>query len=136
METLFRSALVGWLGNAPELASQINSIEEENPLSASPPWLGIAASASADWSTKDLRGREIRLALELHTRGEDTAGDGALVAAIDRRIEALPGSQDGFEIINTRFLRARAERRARNLRTVLLEYQFRLLETPSPILPE
>ena len=136
METLLRAALVGWLRDAPELAGQINSIEEESPLSTSPPWLGIAASASTDWSTKDMRGREVRIALELNTRGDDTAGDGALVAALDRKIEALPESQDGFVIVNTRFLRARAERRARNLRTVLLEYQFRLLETPSPLLPE
>ena len=97
--------------------------------SVSPPWLGIATSASADWSTKDLRGREVRVAFELHTRGSDTAVDGALVTAIDKRVEAIPQAQDGFTIVTARFLRARAERRARNLRVVLLEYSFRLLET-------
>ena len=33
-------------GAIPALA-RINSVEEESPLSASPPWLGIAASASS-----------------------------------------------------------------------------------------
>lgn len=67
MENRFRAALLDWLRADPALAS-LNAIEEESPLSASVPWLGFAASASIDWSTKDVPGREIRLALELATR--------------------------------------------------------------------
>lgn len=128
METQLRAVLTDWLRTAPTLVGQINAVEEESPVSASPPWLGIAASASTDWSTKELKGREIRIAFELHTRGDDTAGDGALVSAIGRRIDTIPKAQAGFSIVTARFLRARAERRARNLRVVLLEYTFRLLE--------
>jgi len=129
METKLRAALTGWLRAAPDLENTLNSVAEEAPLSASPPWLGIAASASTDWSTKTREGREIRIALELHTRGDDVAGDGALVRAIGKRVDALPRAQDGFEVVNARFLRARAERRAKNLRSVLLEYRFRVLES-------
>lgn len=132
METQLRAVLADWLRTAPTLAGQINAVEEESPVSASPPWLGIAASASTDWSTKELQGREVRVAFELNTRGDDTAGDGALVSAITRRIDSIPGAQNGFSIVTARFLRARAERRARNLRVVLLEYTFRLLENPTP----
>lgn len=128
METQLRAVLIDWLRTAPALIGQINAVEEESPVSASPPWLGIAASASTDWSTKELQGREVRIAFELSTRGDDTAGDGALVSAISNRIGSIPGAQDGFSIVTARFLRARAERRARNLRVVLLEYTFRLLE--------
>ena len=132
MEMQLRAVLTDWLRTAPSLAGQINAVEEESPVSASPPWLGIAASASADWSTKELQGREVRVAFELNTRGDDLAGDGALVSAISRRINTIPGAQDGFSIVTARFLRARAERRTRNLRVVLLEYTFRLLENPTP----
>lgn len=132
METQLRAVLTEWLSTAPTLAGQINAVEEESPVSASPPWLGIAASASADWSTKELQGREVRVAFELNTRGDDLAEDGALVSAISRRIDNIPAPQDGFSIITARFLRARAERRERNLRVVLLEYTFRLLENPTP----
>lgn len=132
METQLRAALTQWLRTAPSLAGLINAVEEESPVSASPPWLGIATSASADWSTKDLQGREVRVAFELSTRGDDAGADGALVSAISRRIESIPKTQDGFSIVTARFLRARAERRARNMRTVLLEYTFRLLENPTP----
>lgn len=128
MEMHLRAVLIDWLRTAPTLAGQINAVAEESPVSASPPWLGIAASASADWSTKDLRGCEVRIALELHTRGDDPAADGTLAAAITERIIGIPAAQECFSIVTARFLRSRSERRARNLRVALLEYTFRLLE--------
>lgn len=127
METLLRAALLAWLRADPALAEAVNVVTEEAPLRASAPWLGIVASASADWSTKDRRGREVRVALELHVRGDQPATAADLVAAIEARIESLSRAQAGFEIASTQFLRARAERRANNTRAVLLEYRFRLL---------
>ena len=127
METQLRAALLDWLRGDPALSAALNSVTEEAPVAASPPWLGIAASASAEWGSKTEPGREIRIALELHTRGQDAGGDGALVRAIDERVQALPRAQPGFDVVTARFLRARAEHRARNLRSVLLEYRFRVL---------
>lgn len=130
MENQLRAALIDWLRVDPALA-HINAIEEESPLTVSPPWLGIAASASIDWSTKDRTGREVRIAFELTTRGDDPAADGSTINAAGRRIEALPTAQSAFDIASIRFLRARAERRPNNLRAVLIEYRIRLLETPT-----
>ena len=127
METQLRAALVAWLRADPLLGS-LNAVEEESPLTATPPWLGISASGSTDWSTKDRRGRETRVALELVSRSDDPAADGALIAQIDRRIEALDPTSGGLELVSVRFLRARAERRPNNLRAVLLEYRFRYFE--------
>lgn len=135
METELRAALIAWLQADAILANLLNSVTEEAPLRlrsgqasrAAPPWLGIAASASADWSTKERRGREVRVALELHCRGDDPGTAGATTRAIEARIEALPRSQAGFEIATTTFLRARAEQRAGNVRAVLMEYRFRVL---------
>lgn len=138
METLLRAALIDWLRADSALAEGVNAIAEEAPLRTVPPWLGIVASSSADWSTKDRRGREVRVALELHCRGDDPATAGGLVAAIEARIESLPRTHDGFEIASAAFLRARAEQRANNARAVLLEYRFRLLAAspPSAIPPD
>jgi hypothetical protein len=127
METLLRAALIQWLRDDPGLAGEINLIGEEAPGRASPPWLGIAASASTDWSTKDRTGRDVRVALELHIRGDAPEAAAAMTQGIERRVEHLPATQNGFEIANVRFLRARAEQRAGNVRAVLLEYRFRLL---------
>ncbi|KPF63006.1 DUF3168 domain-containing protein [Porphyrobacter sp. AAP60] len=128
MENDLRAALIAWLRGDPALAG-INSIEEEAPLSSSPPWLGIAASASIDWGTKDRRGRETRIALELETRTDLAAADVPLLAAIERRVLSLPPFHPGFELASIRFLRSRSEARADNRRGALIEYRFRILET-------
>ncbi|MCB2065812.1 MAG: DUF3168 domain-containing protein [Erythrobacter sp.] len=129
MESRFRTLLVQWLASDPLLSAALNAVTEEAPSRASAPWLGIAASASTDWSTKQLRGREVRVALELHLRGEEAAEASALVAQVEDRVESLPRDQGEFTVASTTFLRARAEQRPRNERAVLLEYRFRLLET-------
>lgn len=127
MEDLLRPALLEWLRAAPAPLDTLTAIEEEVPARATAPWLAIVASASADWSVKDRRGREVRVALELHSRADDPRADAPLVSAIDRRIESLPRAQDGFAIASIRFLRARTERRPANARATLLEYAFRCL---------
>jgi hypothetical protein len=126
MENDLRAALIAWLQADPALAA-INGIAEEAPLSTTPPWLGIAASASIDWGTKDRQGREVRIALELESRTDMAAEDAPLLAAIERRVIDLPPFQPGFELASIRFLRSRSEARADNLRGALLEYRFRIL---------
>jgi len=128
MEMQLRLALLNWLRSDPFLADNLNAIAEEAPVRASIPWLGIAASASVDWSTKDRRGREIRIAVELHLRGDDPSTGSDVVAAIEQRIETLPTSLLGFDVASVRFSRARAEQRPGNVRAMLLEYRFRILE--------
>jgi hypothetical protein len=127
METLLRTALTRWLKSDPALESKLNAMAEEAPTRTAVPWLGIVASVSRDWGTKDRRGREVRVALELHCRGDDPTTAAATIAAIEARVEALPAVQAGFAVASVAFLRARAEQRPGNLRAVLLEYRFRLL---------
>ncbi|MCB2062180.1 MAG: DUF3168 domain-containing protein [Novosphingobium sp.] len=127
MEVALRAALVDWLASDAFLASELNAIVEEAPLRTSLPWLAIAASASADWSHKTGIGREVRVAFELHCRGDALDTAASLVSAIESRIASLPASQSGFTVVNTQFLRARAEQRGESRRAILLEYRFRLL---------
>lgn len=125
MENHLRAQLLQWLRDDPELSS-INAIEEEAPVHASAPWLGIAASASTDWGTKERRGREVRIALELESRADEPDADGPLVEAIEQRVLDLPPIHSGFELASIRFLRARSEERDANLRGSLLEFRFRI----------
>ncbi|MDE8650808.1 tail completion protein gp17 [Novosphingobium album (ex Liu et al. 2023)] len=129
MEVPLRAALVAWLAADPALAGELNAVTEEAPSRTSPPWLALAASASTDWSCKTATGREVRIAVELHCRGDTPDAAAALVAAIEARIESLPRAQAGFAIVTTQFLRARAEQRGESTRAILLEYRFRLLAT-------
>jgi hypothetical protein len=93
------------------------------------PWLGISASASADWSVKDAAGREVRIALELHTRGDDPATGVTLAKELEARVLAMPRAQNGFYIVTIVFLRSRIEQRANNLRAMLFEFRFHLIAT-------
>lgn len=126
METALRAALIAWLGSDPALAA-LNAVTEEAPARAALPWLALAASASIDWATKDRAGREVRVALELHCRGDQPDTAAALVAALEARVATLPASQPGFAVVSTAFLRGRTEQRAGNLRAILSEFRFRLL---------
>ena len=131
MESAFRTALVGWLRANDELAASLNDIAEEAPSIAPAPTLAIAASAAADWSSKTTLGREVRVALELVDRSDTPDHTTRIAQRIEQRIATLDPAQDGFRIVVTQFLRSRVERRPRNLRAVLLEYRFRINETPT-----
>ena len=127
MEIALRAALLAWLSADSALASQLNAIVEEAPSRTALPWLAISASASADWSAKELNGREVRVALELHCRGDQPDAAGDLVTAIEARIASLPAGQGACQVASITFLRARSEMRAANTRAVLLEYRVRVL---------
>lgn len=127
MEVPLRAALIGWLATDPTLSAELNAVTEEAPSRTSLPWLAVAASASADWSCKTHAGREVRVAFELHCRGDTPDAAADLVAAIESRIAALPRAQDGFTVVTAQFLRARAEQRGESRRAILLEYRFRVL---------
>lgn len=127
MEIPFRAALIAWLRADPQLAAQLNAVTEEAPGRTALPWLALAASGSTDWSAKDRAGREVRVALELHCRGDQPGSAASLIGAIESRIAALPPVQDGFQVVTSQFLRARAEQRGGNTRAILIEYRFRLL---------
>jgi hypothetical protein len=127
MEVPLRSALIRWLAADPALTAQLNAIVEEAPSRTSLPWLAIAASASADWSCKTAPGREVRVALELHCRGDQPDAAAELVDTIEHRVEDLPRDHEAFRVATIQFLRARAEQRGESSRAILLEYRFRLL---------
>lgn len=127
MEVPLRAALLDWLAADPALSAQLNAIVEEAPSRTSLPWLAIAASASTDWSCKSNPGREVRIALELHCRGDQPAVAGELASCIEHRIEDFPREQADFRVVTIQFLRARAEQRSESTRAILLEYRFRLL---------
>lgn len=127
MEIPLRAALLAWLAADPVLGPQLNAIVEEAPSRTALPWLAVATSASADWSAKEVTGREVRVALELHCRGDQPGAAADLVTAIEARIAVLPPAQTGLQVVTVTFLRARAEMRSANTRAVLLEYRFRVL---------
>ena len=68
------------------------------------------------------------MALELADRTDDGAATAETIALIERRLATMAPIQQSYRIVSTHFLRSRAERRAKGLSAVLIEYRFRLLE--------
>ncbi|WP_347302743.1 DUF3168 domain-containing protein [Croceibacterium sp. TMG7-5b_MA50] len=132
MENELRIALIDWLRTDAVLAEAVNIVAEEHPRQVSAPSIGLVASASTDWSTKTEHGREVRIALQYRSRGDEPAEAGRVVAAIERRVESLPRRQPGWQVVSITFLRARAEQRPRQDRAILLEYRFRMLSGELP----
>ena len=129
MEAALRSAVLDWLRADPVLAEGLNAITEETPPAATRPWLGIAASAASEWGTKTRPGREVRLALELHTRGDEPRETALLADRIEERIAQLPPDPSRFHIASCAFLRSRFRQDGRHERAMLIEYRFRILAT-------
>ncbi|MES2303819.1 MAG: DUF3168 domain-containing protein [Pseudomonadota bacterium] len=129
MEIPFRAALIAWLASDPVLSEALNAVVEEAPSRTALPWLALTTSASTNWGTKTLAGREIRVALELNFRSDDPLGGASLVAGIEARVENLPADQSsfGFRIASIGMIRARAEQRGEAVRVVVLEYRARVL---------
>lgn len=129
MEIPFRAVLIDWLASDSALSAALNAVVEEAPLRTALPWLALTTSASTNWGTKTLAGREIRVALELNFRSDDPLGGAALVSAIEARVESLPADQSaaGFRVASLSLLRARAEQRGEALRVVVLEYRARVM---------
>ncbi len=129
MEIPFRAVLTDWLASDAALSAVLNAVVEEAPLRTALPWLALTTSASTNWGTKTLAGREIRVALELNFRSDDPLGGAALVSAIEARVESLPADQSvaGFRVASLSLLRARAEQRGEALRVVVLEYRARVM---------
>lgn len=132
METALRAALLDHLRADAALMEAINLVDEAGIERASAPWLALVASAAIDWSTKTQAGREVRIAFELRLHGDDPPTGAQIAAQVDARVLSLPAAQSGFRVASAQFLRGQTQRRERNVRAILREYRFRILETTQP----
>ena len=128
MEIAFRAALLARLHADPVLAAGLNSVAEEAPLRAAPPWLASSPAPAPTGAPRAATGREVRVALELQCLGDDPGNRGGRYDRRDRGPDrGVAAGQAGFRVASLTFLRARAEQRGESRRAVLLEYRARLL---------
>ena len=75
------------------------------PVQAAAPYAVVEAGPQSDWSHKSGIGRELRLAVTIHDRGEAPARLRSLAAAAEQAVGALSGELDGWQLVTLRFLR-------------------------------
>ncbi len=89
--TALLDALAAALRADPALAATLQAVEvDRHEPSGARPAVTLAAPASADWSTKTERGREVAVRLAVHDRPERAARARELMAAAGAALERPP----------------------------------------------
>lgn len=127
---VLESAIMAALSSHAPLHAAINGVHRMRPTRATPPYLTIGESLTADWGTKDLRGREVRIALDLTDAAESPARLYGLMAEAEIALEGLARNLDGWRVASMIFLRSRITRNAARDWSGVIEYRVRMLADP------
>lgn len=104
-ERAVRARALAILAGDGELAGLVHGVFDGVPARASAPYASVGAMEGADWGTKDVAGREVRLTLVLV--GVGAAGGDAAAARIEALAPGLRGDADGWRIVGARVVRTR-----------------------------
>ena len=104
------------------------AIYDGPPARAGYPHVAIGDAVTSDWSSKDARGREHRLAVTIWDDGRTPARLHALMAAAQDAIEAMARDLAGHRVASLAFLRARIARDGDGPWGGLIEYRARTME--------
>ena len=78
---------------------------EAPPVQAAEPWALAEAGPETDWGHKSGTGRELRLAVRLHDKGESGARLAALVGDAEASVAAI-GGVAGWQLVSLHLLRS------------------------------
>lgn len=123
-----RAAVVARLKADPTLAGALNGVFDGPAVRASTPFAEVAEAAAGDWSTKDQRGREVRVAITLRDEAETPTRIGTLAEAVEEAILAIDPVIDGWRIASLAFLRSRLAADAPGRWIAVSEFRLRVLE--------
>lgn len=106
-------------------------VYEGPPVQAAFPYAVVEAGPESDWSHKSGEGREVRIALVIHDKGERPTRLRALAAQGEAILGALDGEMGGWRLVTIAFLRSRlaAEGRSSQGKAAAIEYRARMLRT-------
>lgn len=123
------AAVEGVLGAHPGLRIAINGVFDSPPVRAVRPYAVIEEAVLADWSTKDMAGREGRLTVGLFA-DEDRARLRVLADEAATAVAGLPRELgEGWRIASLAFVRSRIVREGPGLCAAIVEFRVRMLQT-------
>ncbi|WP_158298923.1 DUF3168 domain-containing protein [Sphingomonas psychrotolerans] len=122
-------AVEALLGAHPGVGIAVNGVFDSPPQRAVRPYAVIEDAVLVDWSTKDMIGREGRLAVGLFEMGEDRKRLRALADQIAAAIPQLPSELgEGWRIASLAFLRSRIFREGPGQCAAVIEFRVRMLQ--------
>lgn len=105
----------------------LSGVFDVRPWQAAHPYATVDTGAETDWSHKTGQGREIRLAIAIHDKGERPERLRRLIAAAERAMAAPAGEAEGWRIVNLAFLRGRIVPDGRDGWVGTIDYRARML---------
>ncbi len=98
------------------------------PVRAALPYAIVEEPLTGDWSAKDWRGREARLAVLLHDAGERPVRLRGLASAVEDAVSALdPDLGEGWRVASLVFVRGRIARAAGERWISVSEFRVRMM---------
>jgi len=117
------------LGAHPGVGIVVNGVFDSPPQRAVRPYAVIEDAVLVDWSTKDMIGREGRLAVGLFEAGEDRKRLRALADEVVAAVSGLPRELgEGWRIASLAFVRSRIFREGPGLSAAVVEFRVRMLQ--------
>lgn len=127
---LLQAAVAAALSGHAPLAGALTAVFDAPPGRASRPYALVEEAVLADWGTKDMAGREGRIAISLHDVGERPARLRGLAGELDAAIEAMPRTLgQGWAVASLVFLRGRILREGEGRWVAVNEYRVRMLRS-------
>lgn len=106
---------------------KLTAVFDAPPVRAAPPHATVEEALLADWSTKDMTGREGRAAVTLRDGGERPVRLRELAGAAEAAVLAMPGDLGGgWRIVSLSFVRGRIVREG-NGWAATSEFRVRML---------
>lgn len=126
--TVLGAALVAALNAHPGVARVVTAVFDAPPVRAARPFAEVAEALLTDWSTKDMAGREGRIAIVLRDAGERPVRLRELAGEVDDAVETLPRDlPEGWRIASVVPVRSRIVREGEGLWAGFNEYRVRML---------
>ncbi|GAA0442020.1 MULTISPECIES: tail completion protein gp17 [Sphingomonas] len=127
-QTVLGDALVAALKAHAGVARVVTAVFDAPPVRAARPYAEVAEALLTDWSTKDMAGREGRIAIVLRDAGERPVRLRELAGEVDGAVEALPRDLgEGWRIASLVPVRSRIVREGEGLWAGTNEYRVRML---------
>ena len=104
-EQAVRARVLTVLASDEALGELVHGLFDGTPPRASAPYATVGAVEGADWGTKDVAGREVRLTLALV--GVGAAADDRAAGRIEALVSALRGAAGEWRIVGARVVRTR-----------------------------
>ncbi|PKP99108.1 MAG: DUF3168 domain-containing protein [Alphaproteobacteria bacterium HGW-Alphaproteobacteria-15] len=124
-----RIELQGALCTLLEHALDVVPVFDAPPVRAAPPYVVVEEPVLADWSTKDMRGREGRITIRVLDRGERPIRLRALSGLAEDAVEMMaPDLAGGWRIVTLTMLRERIVRSGEHWMATS-EFRVRMLRT-------